>query len=68
MIPSEIRRNHKLGAGTRVVFVEIKGEIVMRPITKEYFENLAGVLPGKGKAARSLLKEREADLRKEENR
>ncbi|MEI7904856.1 MAG: AbrB/MazE/SpoVT family DNA-binding domain-containing protein [Candidatus Firestonebacteria bacterium] len=68
VIPSEIRRNHKLGAGTRVVFIEREGEIVMKPITREYFENLAGILPGKGKTIKALLKERAADLQKEERR
>ncbi len=68
VIPADIRKRMNLKKGTRL-FIEEKGsELVMRPITADYFEQVAGILPGKGKLTRALLKERAKDKAKEYQR
>jgi AbrB family looped-hinge helix DNA binding protein len=59
VIPSRIRRKYDIKKGTKL-YVEERGEyIVLKPITEEYFEKLAGILPTKGKLSKALLRERQ---------
>ena len=47
VIPAELRRKHKIKAGTRVQFLEDQfGRIVLQPITEDYLERLMGCLAG----------------------
>jgi len=41
------------------------GEIILKPLTPEYFEKLAGILGTGGKATKSLLGERANDRKRE---
>ena len=65
VIPSRIRRKYNIKKGTKL-YVEEKGEyIILKPITEEYFEKIAGVLPTKGKLSRVLLKDRAEEKERE---
>ncbi|MFQ6070833.1 MAG: AbrB/MazE/SpoVT family DNA-binding domain-containing protein [Candidatus Aminicenantales bacterium] len=65
VIPSKIRRKLNIKEGTKL-YVEEDGEcVILRPMTAEYFDKLAGILPTKGKLSKALLKEREADKQRE---
>ncbi|MEW5817665.1 MAG: AbrB/MazE/SpoVT family DNA-binding domain-containing protein [Spirochaetota bacterium] len=65
VIPSRIRRKYNIKKGTKL-YIEEKGEyIVLKPITEEYFERLAGILPTKGKLSKALLQERAEEKEKE---
>ncbi len=65
VIPSRIRRKYDIKKGTKL-YVEERGEyIVLKPITEEYFEKLAGILPTKGKLSKALLKERHDEKERE---
>ena len=45
VIPVELRRKHKIQAGTRVKFLEDQfGRIVLQPITEEYIDRCMGLL------------------------
>jgi len=45
VVPAELRRKHKIKAGTRVHFLEDQfGRIILQPITEEYLESLMGCL------------------------
>ncbi len=45
MIPAEIRRKHKIEAGTKVKILEDQfGRIVLQPITGEYIDRVQGLL------------------------
>ena len=45
MIPAELRRKHKIEAGTKVRFLEDQfGRIVLQPITEEYIDRVRGLL------------------------
>lgn len=63
VIPSKLRRRLGIKEGTKVAFEERKGEVVIRPLTRAYFESCAGILGTKGgeEAMRILLEERAKD-------
>ena len=58
VIPSRIRRHLNIKKGTRLSIIEKNDEIILQPLTREYFENTAGVLKTKGKLTQALLEER----------
>jgi len=65
VIPSRIRRKYDIKKGTKL-YVEERGEyIVLKLITEEYFEKLAGILPTKGKLSKALLRERKDEKERE---
>ena len=44
MVPVEIRRKHKIKAGTKVKFLEDQyGRIILQPITDEYIDRVRGM-------------------------
>lgn len=65
VIPSDIRRRHKIEKGTRVAFLEMGKDILLRPITDAYIEGLKGFLGTHGRATRALLEERRRDRERE---
>ena len=67
VIPKRIRNQFRIKKGTQVRFETRNGEIVLRPLTPEYFEKMAGILGTGGKATKALLEERAKD-RERENR
>lgn len=45
VIPAELRKKHKIRAGTKVaIFEDPMGRIVLQPITEEYISSLRGML------------------------
>jgi len=47
VIPAELRRKHKIEAGTKVKFLEDQfGRIVLQPITDDYVDRVMGCLSG----------------------
>ena len=61
VIPSKLRRRLGIRQGTRVAFEERNGQVFIRPLTRAYFENCAGMLGGKGTGLKALLEERAKD-------
>jgi len=49
VIPSKLRRKFNIRKGTQVYLYERDNEIVMKPITDEYIERMAGMTGTKGK-------------------
>ena len=58
VIPSKIRRRFNIKQGTKLCIVEKGGQIVLQPLTADYFEKMAGILPTKGKLTKAILEER----------
>ena len=58
VIPSKLRRKFGIKKGTQVLFFERDGEIVIRPITNEYIQSLAGITGTKGKLLKALMREK----------
>ncbi|MDI6760406.1 MAG: AbrB/MazE/SpoVT family DNA-binding domain-containing protein [Candidatus Brocadiaceae bacterium] len=61
VIPSRIRRRYGIKKGTRVCLVERNDEIILKPITREYFDKLAGILGKEGRPLEALRKEKERE-------
>ena len=61
VIPSRIRRRYEIKKGTRVCLLERNGEIILKPITPEYFDKMAGILGKGGKYLEELRKEKERE-------
>ena len=66
VIPSEIRRKLNIKKGTKLYVEERGDEIVLKPITPEYFKKIAGILQTKGKLSKALLDERAKDKERED--
>lgn len=65
VIPSKIRRRLNIKRGTRLYIEEKGGELILRAVTPDYFERIAGVLQTKGKLSKSLIEERKKDKESE---
>jgi AbrB family looped-hinge helix DNA binding protein len=65
VVPAELRRRHRLDAGTQVTFLEDPfGRIVLQPITEDYVDRVMGCLED----GPNLLKKWETEHRKEGRR
>lgn len=58
VIPSRLRRKFGIKKGTQVALYERDGEIVIRPITNEYIQSLAGITGTRGKLLKALMREK----------
>ncbi len=68
VIPSRIRRHLNIKKGTRLCVVEKGQEIVLQPLTEDYFERNAGILKTKGKLTQTLLEERAKEKQAEDKK
>ncbi len=62
VIPSQIRRTYHIKKGTKLLVEQRGNELVMRPVSEEYFRGMAGTLGTKGRLCRTLLSERAKDM------
>ena len=68
VIPAKLRHRFNLKKGTKIG-VEARGdELILKPVTAEYFDKIAGILPTKGKLTKLLLEERANEREREERR
>jgi len=67
VIPAKIRRRLQIKKGTKFYVEERKGEIIFRPLNKEYFQKMSGVLKGGG-LVKALKETRTKDLTREEEK
>ena len=58
VIPSKARRRHNIKKGTKLCIIDNEDEIVVKPLTADYFEKMAGILGTKGRLGKALLEER----------
>jgi AbrB family looped-hinge helix DNA binding protein len=65
VIPSKIRKRLNIKRGSRLYIEERGDELILKPVTPGYFEQIAGVLLTKGKLSKALLKERIKDKQRE---
>mgnify|MGYP001141019900 CR=1 FL=1 len=66
VIPSKVRRKFNIKKGTKLYIEERGDELVLRPVTPEYFKKIPGILATKGKLSKALLEERFRDREKED--
>ena len=55
VIPSKLRRRFGIKKGTHVYLYERDGAIVIKPITNEYIQKMAGMSGTKGKLLKALM-------------
>jgi len=67
VIPAKIRQRLGLKKGTKIFVEERDGEIVLRPINREYFQKMSGILKGAG-LTKALEQSRREDLKREEGK
>ncbi len=60
VIPAKLRKKYGIIGGTRIIITDAGGEIVLRPLTRQYLKNLRGSLKGSG-ALKVLMEERKKD-------
>lgn len=68
VIPSRIRRRLGIKKGTKVCFIERSDDVIIRPLTRDYFEKMAGFLKTGGEVAKGLLETRKQDRIREDER
>ena len=67
VIPAKIRRRLQIKKGTKFHIEERKGEIILRPLNKEYFQKMSGRLKGGG-LVKALEETRAKDVTREEEK
>lgn len=67
VIPAKIRQRLEIKKGTKLHVEERDGEIVLRPLTRAYFQKMSGILKGSG-VVKALLESRAEDLKREEEK
>ena len=65
VIPAKIRQRLGLKQGTKIFVEERNGEIVLRPLNREYFRKMSGILKVGG-LTKALEQSRREDLKREE--
>jgi AbrB family looped-hinge helix DNA binding protein len=65
VIPAKIRERLGIKKGTRLHVEERDGEVILRPLNREYFQKMSGVLKGGG-LLKALEESRAADRKREE--
>jgi AbrB family looped-hinge helix DNA binding protein len=65
VIPAKIRRKYGIKPGTKVCFIELDGELLFQPVTKEYIRSVCGMLRSETSVAKELLEERAKDKERE---
>ena len=68
VIPSRIRRKLNIKEGTRLSIEEKGDQLVLQPLTTEYFKKIAGIAGTKGKGVVALLEERAKDKETEDKK
>lgn len=68
VVPAKIRKKLGLKKGSRVAIIEEQNGFTVRPMERGYFEGYAGLLPGKGRATKALLKDRQKERELEDAR
>lgn len=58
VIPSRIRKRLNIKQGTKLSIIEKGEQIILQPLTSEYFEKIAGILKTKGKLTKAIFEER----------
>jgi len=67
VIPAKIRHRLGIKKGSRFHVEERNGEIILRPLNRDYFKKMSGILKGTG-LIKGLEDSRAEDLKREEEK
>jgi len=65
VIPAKLRWKYHIKAGTRILIYEGKEGIILKPVTREFYQKMRGSLKG-ANALKLLSEERMRDRQREE--
>lgn len=68
VVPARMRRKFGLKKGAKVAIIEDAHGFIVRPLDRKYFDQFAGILPGKGRATKALIDERRKEKENEDRR
>lgn len=66
VIPSAIRKRLNITRATRLCIVESEGKVILQPVTEDYLDQVAGIVPSKGQMLKELLEERRQEEKRED--
>jgi len=61
VIPSKLRRRFGIRKGTKVIFLEDDGRLILQPLTPEFIGKLRGSLKGEPSPLELLLEDRKRE-------
>lgn len=61
LIPGKFRKKFGIKAKNKVAFIELNGDLIIRPLDKAYFERFAGILKGPGDVLKALMDEKKLE-------
>jgi len=67
VIPAKIRHRLGIKKGSKFHVEERNGEVILRPLNREYFKRMSGILKGGG-LIKALEESRAEDLKREEDK
>ena len=67
VIPVKLRQRLGIKKGTRLHVEEREGEVILRPLNREYFQKMSGILKGGG-LVKALEETRAEDRKREEDK
>ena len=67
VIPAKIRHRLGIKKGSRFHVEERNGEIILRPLNRDYFKKMSGILKGTG-LIKGLEDSRSEDMKREEEK
>lgn len=67
VIPAKIRHRLGIKKGAKFHVEEKNGEIILRPLNREYFQKMSGILKGGG-LTKALEESRKEELKREEEK
>jgi AbrB family looped-hinge helix DNA binding protein len=68
VIPSGVRRHHGIHQGTRLCIIDEADQIVLKPLTRDYFSKMAGILQSKKSLVQELVSDRTRDKEREDGK
>lgn len=61
IIPEKLRKKYNIAKGKKFIITDDDKNIILTPISEDYFLNSAGILKGKGKALTELMEEKKRE-------
>jgi AbrB family looped-hinge helix DNA binding protein len=63
VIPARIRQEFGIKKGTKILFVERDGKLIIQPLNKRYFLSIAGILGTNGDILKSMMEDKKMERR-----
>ncbi|MBM4166472.1 MAG: AbrB/MazE/SpoVT family DNA-binding domain-containing protein [Ignavibacteria bacterium] len=60
-VPARLRKKYGMKKGTKYVFIEVGENIILQPITKNYFEKYVGIFNDEGNELQILMEEKKSE-------